>query len=107
MTKNKIDTADKIDATNRRYLKSEKGKQAQKRYLSSDKGKEAINNYLMSEKGKAAQLRYRLSEKGTLAQEHQRVLRKLLRQAANYLDRNPGKTLEDFLTTLKEASNGK
>ena len=92
----------KLEETAKRYWKSEKGKGAQKRYSLSPKGKDAKTKYLESELGKAALLRYYLSEKGIKTRDSQSQLRKLLIQYSSYLEENPDKTIEDFLTQLNK-----
>ncbi len=93
--------ADRMDATEKRYRSSEKGKDAQKRYLSSKKGRNSQRIYLNSEKGLAAQLRYRLSEKGMSTTQKRQQLAKLADQAITFLEENPDKTVEDYLLTLE------
>ncbi len=63
----KIDAADKIDATQRRYAKSPKGKKARKKWNESEAAKAVGSRYLGSEKGKLAHKRYRKSKKGKAA----------------------------------------
>ncbi|KKM76867.1 hypothetical protein LCGC14_1375810 [marine sediment metagenome] len=96
------DPADKIDKSNKRYQDSEKGRTAQKKYQDSVKGKKAGRKYLDSEKGKAAQLRYRLSEKGQGTTQRRNVTGKLMNQCREWMEKNPGKTIEDFMALLKE-----
>ena len=88
---------DPIQEAQKRYLSTEKGKNAVKRYHSSEKGKEARDRYFQSEKGRRAQLRYDLSEKGELAREKKVALEKLLKEYSKYLETNPKGTLEAFL----------
>ena len=95
-----------MDASEKRYRNSEKGKEAQKKYISSQKGREAQSAYLKSEKGFAAQLRYRLSQKGIQTYQKRQQLQKLADQAITYLSENPDKTIEDFLLTLGD-QNGR
>ena len=103
----KTDPADKIDSSTKKYRQSNKGKDAQKRYLTSEKGTAAREAYAKSEKGLAAQLRYRLSKKGQEALKESQTRRKLFTKAANWLKENPGKSLEDYLSILKENHNGR
>jgi len=91
------DAADKLDAAQRRYIQSKKGKAALRRYFQG-RGKEAIRRYHNSEKGKAA-----------LARTQQKYYHKrktelqVAEACTRYLQQNPGKTVEDF---LKEMQNG-
>jgi hypothetical protein len=48
----------------RKYQKTEKGKETIRRYQKTEKGKEAMRRYQQSEKGKEAMRRYQQSEKG-------------------------------------------
>jgi len=99
--KDGTDSYSKIEESNKRYLNSEKGKQAKRRYDLSDKGREARGRYLESEKGQAALLRYYLSEKGATTRQHHNEMTKLFIQLNKYLEENPNKTIEDFLSSLK------
>lgn len=44
MSKDESNSYSKIEESNKRYLNSEKGKQAKRRYNLSDKGKEEAND---------------------------------------------------------------
>ena len=63
-----VDPADKIDASQKKYQTSDKGKEALKRYRQSDQGKQAQERYRQSGRGKTAHERYRNSDKGREAQ---------------------------------------
>ena len=95
------DSYSKIEEANIRYHNSEKGKAAKKRYDLSLKGKSARGKYLRSEKGKAALLRYYLSEKGEATRKRHREMVSLCNQLAKYLEKNPTKTVGDFLNQQK------
>jgi len=87
----------RIEQAQEKYQKSEKGKAARDRWNKSEKGKESREKYLESEKGQEALLRYYLSEKAETNREKRNSLQKLFRKLSTWLDKNPGKTLEDFL----------
>ena len=96
----KDDSYTKIEEANKRYFNSEKGKKAVNRYIHSDQGKEARQRYLKSEKGQMALLRYYLSEKGVATRQRHNELTKLFTCLSSYLEENPNKTAEDFLSSL-------
>ncbi len=54
----------KVLENNRKYGKTERGKEAKRRYKQSDKGKESNKRYAQSEKCREAKRRYARSEKG-------------------------------------------
>lgn len=83
-----------------KYGQSEKGKANAKKWNSSESGVSAREKYLDSEKGKMAQLRYYLSDRGKTTRQRRNELQKLMRQCANYIEENPGKTVDDFLQFL-------
>lgn len=87
------DAADKVDAAQRKYFRSERGKAAQKRWRDSEGGKEALKRYLRSDKGKEAlkraQLKY-YNDKG-------RTGNALAKAYLEWLEANPNGTAEDFL----------
>ena len=87
----------KIEATQKRYQESEKGKAARDRWNKSEKGKSSRVKYLESEKGKEALLRYYLSEKAETTREKTKSIQKLFRRAASWIEEHPEKTLGDFL----------
>jgi phage anti-repressor protein len=102
----KGEAADKMEEAFRRYINSPKGKEALRRYQSSEKGKQARKRYFKSEKGKTALLRYYLSEKGVKARQKRIQMRKLLEECNRYLQENPTKTPLDFLSMVKEKTDG-
>ncbi len=76
--------ADKLDAAQQRYFRSEKGKEALRRYFSSVKGKEALSK---------AQTQY---YQGKIKPE-----REVAKQCKKWLEQHSGKTVEDFLKEMK------
>lgn len=99
-------SADKIDAAQQRYFKSKKGKEAIQRYLQSDAGEAAKKRYFDSEKGKAALKRYAESEGGREAlrkaafkyyHDKKKPERELVQLCVAFLEKNPDKTIEDFI----------
>ena len=101
-----LDSADRIDSTQKKYAKSDKGKEAQQKYAQSDKGRGSRTSYLKSEKGKEAQLKYYMSEKGQTTRQQRNAIRKLLTKYDNYLKRTPDGTWEDFLNNLEDPEDG-
>jgi len=63
---------------------------AKKRYFDSEKGKAALKRYFQSDKGKAA-----------FKRQYQK--QKLARLCKEWLEQNPGKTVEDFLREIQDA----
>ncbi len=63
-----VDPADKIDACQKKYQSSDKGREARDRYRQSEQGKQAQERYLHSNKGKTAHEKYRNSDKGRESQ---------------------------------------
>ena len=90
----------KVEQARTRYQKSEKGRIARKRYLESEKGKAAKKRYLESEKGKEALLRYNLSDKAKTVKQRRLILSKLSTKAMKYLEANPNKTVEDYISEV-------
>jgi len=97
------DPAEKIDAAQRRYNKSEKGRVAHKKHQQSEKGKGTASRYAKSEKGKLSKEKYRHSPKGKAFQNKKNENEKMLRRAHKWLKDNPGKTFNDFLKLQKES----
>ncbi len=98
-----LDSQEKIENANKRYLDSDKGKAAVEKYLNSEKGKEARKKYFGSEAGKAAQLKYQLSEKGQAQKDRVQFFNHLITNYNKWLKSNPEGSLEQFLV---ENSNG-
>ncbi|KKM96346.1 hypothetical protein LCGC14_1178900 [marine sediment metagenome] len=59
-----LDAADKLDAYQKKYQQTPKGREAEKKYKGTPKGKGAVQRWRDSEKGYIARKRYRMSEKG-------------------------------------------
>lgn len=74
-----MDAADKLDAAQRRYFKTEKGKRALKKYAQSEKGKGALRD---------AQKRHYDKTKRE---------KELAEACRLFLAADPGKTVADFL----------
>jgi len=62
--------------------------ESQRRYLKTDKGKAALKRYAQSDKGKANQKRYYQKKKAT---------QQLIELFRSWVEEHPGKTIEDFL----------
>ena len=97
-----LDTADKIDATRRKYGRSFKRREAQRRYENTEGGKKTTEKHLKSEKAKLSRQKYYYTEKGQDAHSKSKLTKKLFRGAAKWLSEHPGKTLDDY---LKETTN--
>jgi len=100
------DPIDKMKATKKRYMGSEKGKEVLLRYRTSDKGKAAQEKYQKSERGKVAQYRYQMSEKYRETSKRQNTQKRLLTQISKFLEENPGKTIADFNQSTSQDSAG-
>jgi len=94
-----------IEEAQRKYAKSDKGRETQERWNSSEAKKASQGTYFKSEKGMAARLRYYLSEKGLTSRQKRNESQKLLRKCYKFLLVYPDKSVEDFLNSLKEDSN--
>jgi len=98
-----LDAADKIDASRRKYSRSDKRKEAQDRFEATDKGQEVIRRYNASERAKLSRQKYYYTEKGKLKHQEDNERKKLMRTIAKFLQDNPSKTVDDY---FKEDSNG-
>jgi len=96
----KQDSADKIDAAQKKYQESDKFKEAVKKYNDSDKGKKAHKTYADTVKGKLNWQRWAQSPEGQqYIKEHSNSAnadRKLMNKIARWIERNPGKTFDDY-----------
>lgn len=92
-----IDAADKIDASRRKYSRSDKRKEAQDRYEESDKGQSTLIRYNQSEKARLIRQKYYYTGKGQLRHKEDNERKKQMRIIAKFLQDNPGKTVEDYL----------
>ena len=57
------------EVVNRKYARTEKGKQSQKRHFQTEKGKQTKRRYKQTKKSKEAQKRYIQSKKGRVSRE--------------------------------------
>jgi len=87
----------KFEENKKAYLKTSKGKASVKKYKDSEKGKDAQQKFAQTTKFKQAQRKYYYGPKGRAA--HGRAYDKLkwARDAEKWLERNPGKTIEDYI----------
>lgn len=92
-----LETVEKLEAAQRKYWKSEKGKRALRNYAESPKGQKAIRKYQNSEKGKLTRQRYYQTDKGKAAHLSQNEQDKLFRLFIRWEKSHPGKTMTDFL----------
>lgn len=77
---NDDDWINSLDEAKRRYLKSEKGKDALRRYFQSDKGKAAFRKYYQKKKS----------------------VTELVKACTEWLAENPEGTVEEFLTRVNK-----
>lgn len=80
-----VDPADKIDASQKKYQSSEKGKEALRRYRQSDRGKQSQSRYLHSNKGRTAHEKYRNSDRGRQAQERAKSTKEEVKEGVQKL----------------------
>jgi len=87
-SENPLDAAaNKLDDAQRKYFSSEKGKDALRRYFGSEQGKQALRR---------AQATYYRKQKALL---------EFAKQCEEWLEQNPGKTVEDFLEGIQNEQN--
>lgn len=97
-----LDSAERLDDTHRKYIGSDKGKQALKRYEQSDKGKQAHKRHEDTDKGKLTKKLYYESDKGKAAHKAASERRKLVTRISKWVEENPGKTSKDYFELFPE-----
>ena len=101
---NVMESMGKLDKARRKYRGSEKGKEAQNKWKGSKKGKKSTRKFQDSPRFKLSRQKYEESQKGQEALQEQKDRKKFWRKAQKWLQKHPGKTLEDY---TKEVGNDK
>lgn len=97
-----VESVERLEKAQKKYRKSDKGKDTRKRYRDSVKGKKSAERHQKSPKFKLARQKYQETAKGQKSLEDQNVRKKLWRKAAKWMQDNPGKTFDDY---MKEVEN--
>jgi len=92
----------KFEESKKEYFQTEKGKIATKKYRDSDKGLATQDKYYSTPKFKQALRKYYYSQKGQEAYQRRKAKLDLVKSAEKWLKLNPGKGIDDYLSSLKE-----
>ena len=96
------DPADKIDATLKKYRESDKGKEVQRKYYKSQKGKDTLSRHAQTDNFKLSQRKYYYGPKGQAVVQRRNQKRLISRSIQAFLKDNPGKTILDFFKDRRE-----